>query len=207
MAPVCPKGHSSEDSDFCSVCGAKIAAIAAAVSSATGETASEKCPDCGAARHAADSVFCEDCGFNFTSGAHGEPKPSAAPEMPPPVLTEWEIAVSIDPALKTAESPDPPMGFQASTMMLMGDSYLIGRRSDKRGVFPQISLDTDDAVSHRHALLNRTAEGGVVLRDIGSSNGTRLNGVDVAPLTDMALKDGDVITVGHWTRLELRRVS
>lgn len=212
MASVCPKGHDSEDSDFCSVCGVKIPDLGA--QPAAGEAA-VKCPDCGVALHAGDSVFCEDCGYNFTSGAHGEPKagspgpeaePKAEPEAPP-VLTEWEIAVSIDPSLRTPESPDPPTGFHASTMMLMGDSYLIGRRSDKRGVFPQISLDADDAVSHRHALLNRTGDGGVVLRDIGSSNGTRLNGVDVAPLTDMALKNGDVITVGHWTRLELRRVS
>jgi len=205
MASVCPKGHDSEDSDFCSVCGVKLPAASAPTATAT----VAKCPDCGAARHPEDTVFCEDCGYNFTSGAHGEPKPSAvaAPEAPPPVVTEWEIAVSIDPALKTADSPDPPAGFQACRMMLMGDSYLIGRRSDKRGVFPEISLDADDAVSHRHALLNRTEDGGLVLRDIRSSNGTRLNGADVAPLTDVALKDGDVITVGHWTRLELRRVS
>ena len=86
-------------------------------------------------------------------------------------------------------------------------TYLIGRRSDKRGVFPEISLDADDAVSHRHALLNRTPDGGIVVRDVGSSNGTRLNGVEVEPLTDTVLKDGDVITIGHWTRLAIRRVA
>jgi predicted RNA-binding Zn-ribbon protein involved in translation (DUF1610 family) len=195
---LCPKGHESEDSDFCSVCGAKIVAPAAPAA---------KCPDCGIPRQTEQSVFCEDCGYNYTSGAHGEPAPALIPDSPPPVLTEWEVAVSIDPSLKTAESPDPPADFHPSTMMLMGDSYLIGRRSDKRGVFPEISLDADDAVSHRHALLNRTPEGGIVLRDVGSSNGTQLNGADVTPLTDMPLKDGDVVTVGHWTRIALRRVS
>jgi hypothetical protein len=193
---VCPKGHDSEDIDFCSVCGVKMAAPAAAPAEPL-----MKCPDCGAARLAEDAVFCEDCGFNFTSGVHGELK------APAPVLTEWEVAVSIDPSLKTAESPEPPSSFQPFTTMLMGDSHLIGRRSDKRGVFPQISLDADDAVSHRHALINRTPDGELVLRDVGSSNGTRLNGVDVAPLTDVALKDGDAITAGHWTRLTIRRVS
>jgi len=199
MAINCPKGHDSEDSDFCSVCGVKITPPAAEP-----PTTLTTCPDCNAPRHSVDSeaaVFCEDCGFNFNSGAHGEPK------TPPPVVTEWEVAVSIDPSLKTPESPDPPNDFHPSTMMLMGETYLIGRRSDKRGVFPEISLDADDAVSHRHALLNRTPDGGIVVRDIGSSNGTRLNGVDVAPLTDTALKDGDVITVGHWTKLAIRRVA
>ena len=195
MAAVCPKGHNSEDSDFCSVCGVKIATPVEPTAPLT------TCPDCSAPRHTEDAVFCEDCGFNFTSGAHGEPK------APPPVVTEWEVAVSIDPSLKTPESPDPPNDFHPSTMMLMGESYLIGRRSDKRGVFPEISLDADDAVSHRHALLNRTPDGGIVVRDVGSSNGTRLNGVEVEPLTDTVLKDGDVITIGHWTRLAIRRVA
>jgi pSer/pThr/pTyr-binding forkhead associated (FHA) protein len=92
-------------------------------------------------------------------------------------------------------------------MMLMGDSYLIGRRSEKRGVMPEISLDADDAVSHRHALLNRTPDGGLQVRDVGSSNGTRLNGTDLVPLTDMPLKDGDQLIVGHWTRIAVRRLG
>ncbi len=202
---VCPKGHDSEDSDFCSVCGVKMAALQVSVGP---PAAPMQCPDCGAARHSDDAVFCEDCGFNFSSGAHGESKvTSVVPEPQAPILTEWEVAIAIDPALKTADSPEPPADFQPSTKMLMGESHLIGRRSDKRGIFPDISLDSDDAVSHRHALLNRTADGGIVLRDVGSSNGTRLNGVDVTPLTDIALNDGDAVTVGHWTRLTLKRVS
>jgi len=195
---VCPKGHDSVDSDFCSVCGAKIVTAPPAGSP-------EPCPDCGGARHAPESVFCEDCGYNFTSGEHGEPKSPNA--LPPPVLVEWEIAISVDLTLKTAESPEPPAEFQPSSKLLMGDSYLIGRRSDKRGVFPEISLDADDAVSHRHALLNRTPEGGLCVRDVGSSNGTRLNGSDVTPLTDIPLKDGDQLTVGHWTRIAVRRLG
>src|SRR5579863_2655515 len=109
MASVCPKGHDSDDSDFCSVCGVKIPAAGAKPSA---DDAGMKCPDCGAARHPAEpdsnaTVFCEDCGYNFTSGAHGEPKAApvveaAVPEAPP-VLTEWEIAVSIDPLLRTPE--------------------------------------------------------------------------------------------------------
>jgi pSer/pThr/pTyr-binding forkhead associated (FHA) protein len=42
------------------------------------------------------------------------------------------------------------------------------------------------------------------VRDIGSANGTRLNGQDLPPLTDTALKDGDALTLGHWTRLVVK---
>jgi hypothetical protein len=185
-AYLCPKGHDSAEDDFCSVCGAKIAAA---------PPPAPPCPDCGAARHPADTVFCEDCGFNFSTGAHGEPKAAAI---------HWEVAVAIDPSLRTDQSPEPPADFQPLTIPVEKDSNLIGRRSDKRAIFPEIALDSDDAVSHRHALLNRTPEGGLVLRDLGSANGTRVNGADVQPLTDTPLNNSDQITLGHWTRLTVR---
>jgi pSer/pThr/pTyr-binding forkhead associated (FHA) protein len=83
---------------------------------------------------------------------------------------------------------------------------LIGRRSEKRAIIPEISLDLDDAVSHRHALLTLGEDSSLTLRDIGSSNGTRLNGKDVQPLVDIALHDGDQITLGRWTRVSVRSV-
>jgi pSer/pThr/pTyr-binding forkhead associated (FHA) protein len=54
--------------------------------------------------------------------------------------------------------------------------------------------------------LSRDAGGKVTLRDIGSANGTRLNGRDVQPLTDVVLHDGDELTLGHWTRLAIKAV-
>jgi hypothetical protein len=182
---LCPKGHESAEDDFCSVCGVKIVAVAT------------NCPDCRAKREPADTVFCEDCGYNFSTGVHGEPKPAAI---------HWEVTVAIDPSLKTDQSPEPPPNFQSLTIALEKDSTLIGRRSDKRAIFPEIALDFDDAVSHRHALLNRTPEGAITLRDLGSANGTQLNGAEVLPLTDMPLKNSDQITLGHWTRLTVRTV-
>jgi len=56
-------------------------------------------------------------------------------------------------------------------------------------------------------VLTRTAEGGLSVKDLGSSNGTRLNGSDIAAETETALKDGDQITVGHWTRIGIRRAG
>ena len=141
-AYLCPKGHESSEEDFCSVCGSKIVAAPAPAG---------HCPDCGAAREPADKVFCEDCGYNFVTGVHGEPKPA---------VVHWEVAVSIDPALRMDESPEAPASFQPVSIALDKDSNLIGRRSDKRAIFPEVALDFDDAVSHRHALLN-TANGAV----------------------------------------------
>jgi pSer/pThr/pTyr-binding forkhead associated (FHA) protein len=84
---------------------------------------------------------------------------------------------------------------------------LIGRRSESRAVFPEIALNFDEAVSHRHALLQRGDGGTLVLRDIGATNGTRLNGKDVAALVDIPVKDGDEITLGHYTRIVVKGVQ
>ena len=58
----------------------------------------------------------------------------------------------------------------------------------------------DKGASRRHAQL-RTKDGVVTLTDLGSTNGTRLNGQTVQT---RALEDGDRITIG-MTTLEFRR--
>ena len=207
---VCPQGHNSDEADFCSVCGSKIMNGAApALSAAPTE---KVCPDCGAPGEAAAGMFCEACGHNYVTGAAGHlrdspPPPELAPEPAPPPApapSAWMAEVSVDPTLREDGSPEPPAAFAIQTIDLANSSSLLGRRSDRRAIFPEVPLDLDDAISHRHALLNRLPDGGLVLRDIESSNGTRLNGVSVKPMVDMPLKDGDQITLGHWTRITIR---
>jgi hypothetical protein len=184
---LCPKGHESTDPDFCSVCGTKLMPPSPPAS---------ECPECGAKREPAESVFCENCGYNFSTGARGETKPPPA---------DWSAAVRIDPVLKAPESPEPPASFTPFAVPIEKDSTLIGRRSEKRAVFPEISLDHDDAVSHRHALIARSAGGTLTVRDLGSSNGTRINGADLTALTDTPVNDGDRIELGHWTVIVVTR--
>ena len=54
---------------------------------------------------------------------------------------------------------------------------------------------TDTSVSRRHAEI-RPAGGGWILVDLGSTNGTRVNG---SPIAEHRLQDGDVVTVGDAT--------
>jgi pSer/pThr/pTyr-binding forkhead associated (FHA) protein len=112
----------------------------------------------------------------------------------------------VDPTLRDPDGPEPPANVAPLTIALDKAVNLIGRRSDKRAILPEVSLDFDDGVSHRHALLTRGDDGSLTLRDIGSANGTRLNGADVQPLVDTLLHDGDQITLGRWTRLTLKAV-
>jgi hypothetical protein len=83
------------------------------------------------------------------------------------------------------------------------DETLIGRRLDAKKVFPEIDLD-DPAVSHRQLKLLRQSDGSFAALELGSVNGTRLNGVELKPGLITPLVAGDELIVGMWTRLQLR---
>jgi adenylate cyclase len=57
-----------------------------------------------------------------------------------------------------------------------------------------VVLDDDTMVSRKHALVQREAGGAYYLSDLGSRNGTTLNGVPVT--APVALADGDTFTAG-----------
>jgi pSer/pThr/pTyr-binding forkhead associated (FHA) protein len=75
------------------------------------------------------------------------------------------------------------------THELIDDQITIGR-------VPDNSLQIDDiSVSSHHATLT-LVDGDYVFRDIGSTNGSRLNGQDLQPDTDHRLQDGDRLRLG-----------
>jgi adenylate cyclase len=69
------------------------------------------------------------------------------------------------------------------------DMFRIGR-SDKNEV-----VIADELASRQHAMLQRSEEGMVYLTDLGSSNGTFVNGARVS--TPVILRSGDLISIGN----------
>jgi hypothetical protein len=220
---ACPKGHDSSEPDFCSECGAKIQGAPPSASpgplGAAAAPASGACPDCAAPRTDTSSKYCEVCGYNFSTGTHGNipgapvvppapaPPPPPPPPAPPPVpIREWTLVTEVDASLRDPAGPEAPVNTVPVTFKLDKPVSLIGRKSEKRGIVPEVSLEFDDGVSHRHALLTRGDDGSLVLRDIGSANGTRVNGADVQSMADRELHEGDQITLGRWTRITVRAV-
>ena len=233
----CPKGHVSTEPDYCSECGAKIQGISelSLVKNAVAATVTKpveaiiNCPDCGTPHEPDSGNFCEICGYNFATGARGEVPISPVatinkidiPTTPSqPLISNFdsaptnrqtaiafEIIVTIDPSLSSPESPPAPTNQPPITFKLDRESNLIGRRSEMRGIYPDIPLNFDDAVSHRHALIIRQSDGNFILRDIGSSNGTKLNGVELQTMVDTPIKDGDEFTLGHWTRIKVKMAN
>jgi pSer/pThr/pTyr-binding forkhead associated (FHA) protein len=173
------------------------------------------CPACGAMHEASDGNFCEICGYNFSTGQTADLPiatltpppvdptpviPAIAPIILPSSTTGWTITIRIDPSLATANSPPAPT--QAPIVLPLNQTTsLIGRTSAVRGVLPEIPLDWDDAISHRHALLIVQADGSLIVRDVGSSNGVQFKGQDLAAMADVPLQSGDVFSLGHWTTI------
>ncbi len=214
----CLKGHESTESDYCSECGVKIVGVGEAIASPIPKIPQnitlETCPACSVKREPNSGDFCEICGYNFVTGAHGEVPiveetggvgDNSFSHSGTPIIT-WELAIAIDPSLRHPESPEAPTNQQAITFHVNKANNLIGRNSQARAIEPEIALDFDNAVSHRHALLNLQSDGSLTLRDINSSNGTKLNGVELKPMVDVPLKEGDEFTLGHWTRITVKAV-
>ena len=199
-------------------------------STATRSVSVQPCPDCSTPHESDSGNFCEICGYNFlTLAKGGDPlsifpppvkssnsiftAPTQRPTFPPsnpisapnPVI-QWQIIVSIDPSLATADSPTAPTQSPIIINLNQGTN-LIGRSSHARAIHPEIPLDWDDAISSRHAVLTLHPDGSLVLRDIGSSNGTIVNGKEIATMVDISIASGDEITVGHWTRIKLINLS
>jgi len=218
----CPQNHDSETADFCSVCGAELAvasvadAPAGALSDA-GESVGRHCPDCGTPSESPKQVFCEVCGHNFQTGSSGVPPIRAASttavgqvdSLPvaaaPAASVRWGVTVRVDPSLYGVSNPEAPVGQPPQVFSLFEAESVIGRHAP--GVRAQVPVHNDPGVSRRHAALVRGPDGGLSVSDLGSANGTQLNGVDLVPGVAVPLQDGDSIALGAWTKIVVHAVK
>ncbi|NMO53525.1 FHA domain-containing protein [Actinoplanes sp. TBRC 11911] len=200
---TCPKGHSSETDDFCDTCGAKIDGVSPPRTPVPQPVAD--CPNCGAPR-AGGTRFCEDCGYDHDTGKI--PVLSVAPPVVAPVAA-WTATIAVDREYfedNAIEGVDFPDETPSRTVALPPPQLRIGRRSSSKGTNPEIDLsDTDPGVSHSHALLTLSVDGVWLVSDLGSTNGTYVNGEQQAMGAGQsrALKDGDQVHVGAWTTITL----
>jgi pSer/pThr/pTyr-binding forkhead associated (FHA) protein len=115
------------------------------------------------------------------------------------------VSLTVDPALDTDPDPATPAPQDEPERVFLLDlpESLIGRRDDRRDIRPEIPV-RDPGVSRRHAKLLRRPDGGIDLLDLASANGTRLNGVEIEAGAPRTINDGDVVTMGRWSRFVLR---
>lgn len=80
-----------------------------------------------------------------------------------------------------------------------GAEAQIGRSQPEAGIAPSVDLtplDPERSVSRRHAVIHRVDDGSWCIRDLGSINGTTLDGTALAPHRDYPLRDGAKLRFG-----------
>ncbi len=174
-----------------------------------------RCASCGGDL---SGRFCEVCGHDWlqpvTAPAVSPSEPAAS--EPPLAQGSWVARVSADRAYFDSVVSEGPtsgaIGFPPfcpeRTFRLAGTQVTVGRASRSRGIHPDIDLTgppEDPGVSHLHAMLLARDDGGWSVVDLGSANGTDIGGVALPANAPRPVSDGDVIHLGAWTRITLRR--
>jgi hypothetical protein len=146
------------------------------------------------------TIFCAECGASLVPatrrettmslGRHGSTGDLAAPPINVP-------------------APTPAPGGPKITLKIMNsgrrinldiaDDLLIGRKDNARGIFPDVDLGLDggyDAgVSRRHAILAHN-QNVYTVEDLGSANGTFVNGRRLPPQAPTTIEHGDELKCG-----------
>ncbi len=227
---TCPQGHQSSSADYCDTCGVPIpagseaSAAPAAPAAAAPAPATQDCPNCGTPSASA-ALFCEACGYDFTTGSLPRP-PDAAPTTPPaatpspgslssPIAPEWVVELWVDPdwyAVQSSAEPCPSPGLPV-VIALTTQSVLVGRPSTSRNIHPDVDCSSDTGVSRRQAQLTTDGQRWWV-EDLQSSNGTFVGPASgplptdpVPPGQRRELGEDDRVYLGTWTRLVVRRAT
>jgi hypothetical protein len=157
------------------------------------------CPHCQH-KEIVGAIFCSDCGaplvsfeYEFPSAASepGAEKVSESTRTPPPF-------------------PVAPLGSVLSLHIIdtgeilpltLSEEITLGRSSQDQPIIPDVDLSPykayESGVSRLHASL-KVYEDAVMVVDLGSANGTRLNGKKLLPNIPQLLAHGDVITLGKF---------
>jgi CRP-like cAMP-binding protein len=116
---------------------------------------------------------------------------------------------SSEPRVAAAPPPAPKVSAPAAYLTHQGTatrlevageaSITIGRRDPVTGIQPAVDLtelDQERSVSRRHAMLERRGEHLYLVEDLGTTNGTFVNGQRMAPGEEVEVRTGDLLRFG-----------
>jgi hypothetical protein len=158
------------------------------------------CPNCQH-QELPGALFCSECGARLVVQDN---------------LTTQAIKRTPSDILQTPSTPPPPASpvpasevdsvislhlvENGQILHLAGRSeFTLGRISEGQPILPDVDLSPFEAyaqgVSRLHVAL-KIVNNGIVITDLGSSNGTRVNGQKIVPHVDYPINHGDIIALG-----------
>jgi len=159
------------------------------------------CPNCHH-QEVSGALFCSECGAQLVSsdrlGTQSIPRNTAE------ILVPSLESASAEVNTTQAGTPDAVVSLylvdSGQIIHLAGRTeFTLGRVADNQPILPDVDFSPYEAyaqgVSRLHASL-KIINQRVVITDLGSSNGTRVNGQKIMPHIDYLLNHGDVVALG-----------
>jgi pSer/pThr/pTyr-binding forkhead associated (FHA) protein len=159
-----------------------------------------ECPNCGN-KELPGALFCRECGAQLI-GVNG-----LSTQTIQGGLTD-KLAESLKPAQQTQMPPPAPTEAAVSLYLIEnGDvlplegrtEFTLGRSTEGQPILPDIDLAPyhayENGVSRLHASIT-IGKQQALATDLGSANGTRLNGQKLPPHKPYPIKHGDILILG-----------
>ncbi|MEI7769314.1 MAG: FHA domain-containing protein [Chloroflexales bacterium] len=162
-----------------------------------------RCSHCNA-QQMNGTIFCSECGASLISGGPRRETTNALSRqtdgIPSVVEDAPQIVVPAPAAARVVSGVSLVVINSGRRINLVaGDELLVGRKDNQRGIYPDVDLGLDggyDAgVSRRHAIISPRNKG-YVLEDLGSANGTFVNGHRLPPQSPTPIAHGDELKFG-----------
>ena len=159
-----------------------------------------ECPSCGR-KHRPGTLFCSECGVYLPTGGPLRTEPLPEEELPVSRANPW----ASEPVEEPSEPSPVPLSIKALStgreIQLPATAEVhIGRLDAAHGIFPDLDLSPDGGleggVSRHHCKIHQRGSTYLV-EDVGSANGTFLDGQRLTPYLPHVLKDGDELQLGR----------
>jgi len=160
-----------------------------------------ECPSCGR-KHRPGTLFCSECGVYLPTGGPLRTEPLPEQELPTARATPWGTgAVGEDGEAATqVKLRFRVIATGREIKLPAAPEAYVGRLDAAHGIFPDVDLSPDggleSGVSRRHCKIHQRGPAHLV-EDIGSANGTFVNGRRLTPYLPHSLNDGDELQLGH----------
>jgi pSer/pThr/pTyr-binding forkhead associated (FHA) protein len=155
------------------------------------------CPECQVQQYDG-SLFCLECGGPLFQ------KEDKSPGEAADIFDLGTNNSRLDEEKEIKFTPEAGLALLVldtqETIYLTGkEVYTLGRLSGGQSILPDVDLTLHRAfekgVSRLHATL-RTESTGIVISDLGSVNGTKINGVKIMPTKAYPLRNQDILDLG-----------
>lgn len=154
------------------------------------------CPQC---KHEElpGTIFCSECG---TQLVHSDPRQTLT--ISADAASNIRLAQTAPPDLQGGRRARLAIHLLDSGIMVPlegNDEFTFGRLSEGQQVVPDVDLSAykayESGVSRLHAVVRLEGEK-LTIMDLGSSNGTYINGARLLPNTEHRISSGDLVALG-----------